>query len=77
VYEIEIFMNVLLCHHMMLLNILMLQPDVQIHDISDKDVKNLEKKFKEGSMLRIRILGVRHLEGVAVGTVKVTSGHFS
>jgi hypothetical protein len=77
VYEIEIFMNVLLCHHMMLLNILMLQSDVQIHDISDKDVKNLEKKFKEGSMLRIRILGVRHLEGVAVGTVKVTSGHFS
>ncbi|KAL6845670.1 hypothetical protein ACP4OV_024493 [Aristida adscensionis] len=43
---------------------------VSIHDISDKDVKNMEKKFKEGSILRLRILGVRHLEGVAIGTVK-------
>ncbi|XP_062219315.1 rRNA biogenesis protein RRP5 isoform X2 [Phragmites australis] len=43
---------------------------VSIHDVSDKDVKNLEKKFKEGSILRVRVLGVRHLEGVALGTVK-------
>ncbi|WVZ62324.1 hypothetical protein U9M48_012085 [Paspalum notatum var. saurae] len=43
---------------------------VSIHDLSDKDVKNLEKKFKEGSSLRVRILGVRNLEGVAIGTVK-------
>ncbi|KAL6599504.1 hypothetical protein ACP70R_045641 [Stipagrostis hirtigluma subsp. patula] len=43
---------------------------VSIHDVSDKDVKNLEKKYKEGSILRLRILGVRHLEGVAIGTVK-------
>ena len=57
-------------------NILILQPDPQIYDVSYKDVKNLEKKFKEGSSLRIRILGVRNLEGVAIGTVKViTSCH--
>ncbi|KAF8768533.1 hypothetical protein HU200_007543 [Digitaria exilis] len=43
---------------------------ISIHDVSDKDVKNLEKKFKEGSSLRVRILGVRNLEGVAVGTLK-------
>lgn len=43
---------------------------VSIHDVSDKDVKNLEKKFKEGSSLRVRILGVRNLEGVAICTVK-------
>ncbi|CAN6171331.1 unnamed protein product [Urochloa humidicola] len=43
---------------------------ISIHDVSDKDVKNLEKKFKEGSSLRVRILGVRNLEGVAIGTVK-------
>ncbi|CAN6203351.1 unnamed protein product [Urochloa humidicola] len=43
---------------------------ISIHDVSDKDVKSLEKKFKEGSSLRVRILGVRNLEGVAIGTVK-------
>uniref|UniRef100_A0A0E0FR29 Protein RRP5 homolog n=1 Tax=Oryza nivara TaxID=4536 RepID=A0A0E0FR29_ORYNI len=43
---------------------------VSIHDVSDKDVKNVEKKFKEGSMARVRVLGVRHLEGVAIGTLK-------
>uniref|UniRef100_A0A0E0AH21 S1 motif domain-containing protein n=1 Tax=Oryza glumipatula TaxID=40148 RepID=A0A0E0AH21_9ORYZ len=44
---------------------------VSIHDVSDKDVKNVEKKFKEGSMARVRVLGVRHLEGVAIGTLKI------
>ncbi|XP_015695265.2 rRNA biogenesis protein RRP5 [Oryza brachyantha] len=43
---------------------------VSIHDVSDKDVKNVEKKFKEGSMARVRVIGVRHLEGVAIGTLK-------
>ncbi|XP_066389622.1 rRNA biogenesis protein RRP5-like [Miscanthus floridulus] len=42
---------------------------ISIHDVSDKDAKNLDK-FKEGSSLRVRILGVRNLEGVAIGTVK-------
>ncbi|KAF0907052.1 hypothetical protein E2562_014658 [Oryza meyeriana var. granulata] len=42
---------------------------VSIHDVSDKDVKNVEKKFKE-SMARVRVLGVRHLEGIAIGTLK-------
>ncbi|CAD6220662.1 unnamed protein product [Miscanthus lutarioriparius] len=42
---------------------------LRIHDVSDKDAKNLDK-FKEGSSLRVRILGVRNLEGVAIGTVK-------
>lgn len=62
--------------HTFFFNILILHPYPQIHDVSDKDVKNLEKKFKEGSTLRVRILGVRNLEGVALGTVKViTSCH--
>uniref|UniRef100_A0A0D9WWN1 Protein RRP5 homolog n=1 Tax=Leersia perrieri TaxID=77586 RepID=A0A0D9WWN1_9ORYZ len=43
---------------------------VSIHDVSDKDVKNVEKKFKEGNLARVRVLGVRHLEGVAIGTLK-------
>ncbi|XP_047065706.1 rRNA biogenesis protein RRP5 [Lolium rigidum] len=43
---------------------------VSIHDVSDKDVKNVEKKFREGSLTRVRVLGVRHLEGVALGTLK-------
>lgn len=43
---------------------------VSIHDVSDKDVKNVDKKFKEGSISRVRVLGVRHLEGVAIGTLK-------
>ena len=42
--------------------------------MSDKDAKNLDK-FKEGSSLRVRILGVRNLEGVAIGTVKVITLH--
>lgn len=38
----------------------------------------MEKKFREGSLTRVRVLGVRHLEGVALGTLKViTSGHLS
>lgn len=43
---------------------------VSIHDVSDKDVKKVEKKFKEGSITRVRVLGMRHLEGVALGTLK-------
>lgn len=44
--------------------------------MSDKDGKDLEKKFKEGTSLRVRILGLRNLEGIAIGTVKViTSCH--
>lgn len=43
----------------------------KIRDISDEEVVKLEKKFKEGSTVRVRILGVRHLEGLAVGTLKV------
>jgi hypothetical protein len=31
----------------------------------------VEKKFREGSLTRVRVLGVRHLEGVALGTLKV------
>jgi len=30
----------------------------------------VEKKFREGSLTRVRVLGVRHLEGVALGTLK-------
>ena len=35
-------------------NILILRPDPQIYDVLYKDVKNLEKKFKEGGSLRVR-----------------------
>ena len=35
-------------------NILILQPDPQIYDVLYKDVKNLEKKFKEVGSLRVR-----------------------
>lgn len=36
-----------------------------------EEVRKLEKKFKEGSRVRVRILGFRHLEGLATGILKV------
>lgn len=41
-------------------------------DASDKEIRKLEKSFKEGSHVRVRILGFRHLEGLATGVLKVT-----
>lgn len=39
--------------------------------MAEGEVRKLEKKFKEGSCIRVRILGLRNLEGVATGTLKV------
>ncbi|GAB4851487.1 hypothetical protein Ancab_030889 [Ancistrocladus abbreviatus] len=43
---------------------------VTISDVADEEVHKLEKKFKEGSYVRARILGYRHLEGLAMGVLK-------
>lgn len=43
----------------------------QMADVTDEDVHKLEKKYKEGIDVRARILGYRHLEGLAMGTLKV------
>ncbi|KAL1554555.1 rRNA biogenesis protein RRP5 [Salvia divinorum] len=45
---------------------------VNVNDVSDKEVK-LEKIFKEGCSVRARILGYRHLEGLATGTLKTSA----
>lgn len=43
----------------------------QISDIAEGEIKKLEKKYKEGNHVRVRILGLRHLEGLATGVLKV------
>lgn len=44
---------------------------LQVSDVADKEVKKLEKSFKEGSHVRVRVLGFKHLEGLATGVLKV------
>jgi rRNA biogenesis protein RRP5 len=39
--------------------------------VAEEEVRKLEKKFKEGSRVRVRVLGFRHLEGLATGILKV------
>lgn len=39
--------------------------------MAEEEVHKLEKKFKEGSHVRVRVLGFRHLEGLATGILKV------
>lgn len=39
--------------------------------MAEEEVRKLEKKFKEGSHVRVRVLGFRHLEGLATGILKV------
>ncbi|KAF5737374.1 protein RRP5 isoform X2 [Tripterygium wilfordii] len=46
---------------------------VSISDVAEEEVKKLEKKFKEGSNVRVRILGFRHLEGLATGVLKASA----
>ncbi|XP_074276479.1 rRNA biogenesis protein RRP5 [Silene latifolia] len=46
---------------------------VTVSDVSDTEVPNLEKKFKEGSVVRARILGFRHMEGLAMGVLKASA----
>lgn len=42
-------------------------------DVSDEEVLKLKKKFKEGDHARVRVLGIRHLEGLAIGTLKASA----
>lgn len=44
---------------------------IQVSDVAEDEVRKLEKKFKEGNNVRVRILGYRHLEGLATGILKV------
>lgn len=44
---------------------------LQISDVAEEEVRKLEKTFKEGSHVRVRVLGFRHLEGLATGILKV------
>ncbi|MCL7028348.1 hypothetical protein MKW94_013557 [Papaver nudicaule] len=46
---------------------------VSISDVADEEVRNLEKKYKEGNTVRARILGFRHLEGLALGILKASA----
>ncbi|KAL8150493.1 hypothetical protein V2J09_020301 [Rumex salicifolius] len=46
---------------------------VTVADAADEDVKKLEKKFKEGSSVRARILGFKHLEGLAMAVLKASA----
>ncbi|PSS36280.1 RRNA biogenesis protein [Actinidia chinensis var. chinensis] len=46
---------------------------VSVTDVADKEVSKLEKTFKEGSHVRVRILGFKHLEGIAVGVLKTSA----
>lgn len=39
--------------------------------MAEEEVRKLEKNFKEGSHVRVRVLGFRHLEGLATGILKV------
>ncbi|XP_024014881.1 rRNA biogenesis protein RRP5 isoform X2 [Eutrema salsugineum] len=43
---------------------------VSTYDVAEDEVKKLEKKFKEGNRIRVRILGLKQLEGLGIGTLK-------
>lgn len=46
---------------------------VTISDVADEDGIKLEKKFREGNDVRVRILGFRHLDGLAMGVMKASA----
>ncbi|KAL0334258.1 UNVERIFIED_CONTAM: rRNA biogenesis protein RRP5, partial [Sesamum angustifolium] len=46
---------------------------VNVADIADKEAGKLDKSFKEGSLVRVRVLGYRHLEGLATGILKTSA----
>lgn len=46
---------------------------VSISDIADEEIQKLEKKYKEGNHVRVRILGLRYLEGIATGVLKASA----
>ncbi|XP_010464942.1 PREDICTED: rRNA biogenesis protein RRP5-like [Camelina sativa] len=43
---------------------------VSTYDAAGDEVKKLEKKYKEGNHIRVRILGLKQMEGLAIGTLK-------
>lgn len=45
---------------------------LQTYDAAGDEVTKLEKKFKEGNHIRVRVLGLKQMEGLAVGTLKVS-----
>ncbi|KAL2998416.1 hypothetical protein AAZX31_09G097500 [Glycine max] len=45
---------------------------VSISDIAE-EIPKLEKKYKEGNHVRVRILGLRYLEGIATGVLKASA----
>ncbi|MBA0615649.1 hypothetical protein Godav_015770 [Gossypium davidsonii] len=46
---------------------------VNVSDVAEEEVRKLEKKFKEGTQVRVRILGFRHLEGLSTGILKASA----
>ncbi|KAK7268213.1 hypothetical protein RIF29_20906 [Crotalaria pallida] len=44
-----------------------------ISDIAEEEIKKLEKKYREGNLVRVRILGLRHLEGLAIRVLKASA----
>lgn len=44
---------------------------LQTYDAAGDEVKKLEKNFKTGNLIRVRILGLKQMEGLAIGTLKV------
>lgn len=46
---------------------------VHLPEVADEEVLKLKKKFKEGGYVRLRVQGVRHLEGLALGTLKAST----
>ncbi|KAL0900332.1 hypothetical protein Bca101_084293 [Brassica carinata] len=43
---------------------------VSTYDAAEDEVNKLEKNFKEGNRIRVRILGLKQMEGLAIGTLK-------
>lgn len=46
---------------------------VSTSDIDEVEIQKLQKKYKEGNHVRVRILGLRHLEGLATGILKASA----
>ncbi|KAL6563943.1 hypothetical protein OROHE_005183 [Orobanche hederae] len=46
---------------------------VNVTDVADKEAGKLDKSFKEGNLVRVRVLGYRHLEGLATGILKASA----
>lgn len=58
-------------YHTICCDSLMLMFTIQISDVADNKAQKLDKQFQEGSNVRVRVFGFRHLEGLAIGVLKV------